>query len=435
MSYPKRKGPSALKQLVAWASLAIVITIGVFAFLYWGGDEEPQATVAVTPSPSLESTPQLEAVTQDQATTAAATATTSTTATSSPTPLPTPAPVLQPSERHMEAKLYMLELVNAERVRAGSGTVVLGDNIAVQLHAEASLTGCHSSHWGSDGLKPYMRYSLAGGYNANGENGSGLDYCIKASDGYRALDPIESEVRSEVAGWMGSPGHRRNMLDPWHKKLNVGIAYDRYNVMMFQHFEGDYVVYEKLPTIESDRLIIKGRTINGATQRRIRDMSVQIYYDPPPHELTRGQLTRTYCYGTGRLVASLREPLTGGSYYPDNSYTDIHDPCPSPYDVDPNAPGPSDPDEAHIFWSQAVQTSNSTSPQDITVLWITADRWKLSGDNFEIRAHLGNALGKHGPGVYTMMLWGVVNGEDNILSQYSMFYNTPAPNTYQQLSN
>ena len=35
-----------------------------------------------------------------------------------------------------------------------------------------------------DGLKPYMRYSLAGGYQANGENGSGLNYCIKAGDGF-----------------------------------------------------------------------------------------------------------------------------------------------------------------------------------------------------------------------------------------------------------
>ena len=58
--------------------------------------------------------------------------------------------------------------------------VVLGANNAAQLHAEASLQGCYSSHWGSNGLKPYMQYSLAGGYQSNGENGSGSDYCIKA---------------------------------------------------------------------------------------------------------------------------------------------------------------------------------------------------------------------------------------------------------------
>ena len=64
----------------------------------------------------------------------------------------------------------MLQLINEERVRAGVAPVVLGDNIAAQLHAESALENCFSSHWGIDGLKPYMRYSLAGGYQSNAEN-------------------------------------------------------------------------------------------------------------------------------------------------------------------------------------------------------------------------------------------------------------------------
>ena len=62
----------------------------------------------------------------------------------------------------------MLELINNERRRSGSAEVVLGNNNAAQLHAEASLNGCYSSHWGDDGLKPYMRYSLGGGYLGGG---------------------------------------------------------------------------------------------------------------------------------------------------------------------------------------------------------------------------------------------------------------------------
>ena len=33
----------------------------------------------------------------------------------------------------------MLELINAERVKAGVPPVVLGDNVAAQLHAEDAL--------------------------------------------------------------------------------------------------------------------------------------------------------------------------------------------------------------------------------------------------------------------------------------------------------
>ena len=48
-----------------------------------------------------------------------------------------------------------------------------GSNNAAQLHAESSLQNCISSHWGLDGLKPYMRYSLAGGYRPTPKIGAG----------------------------------------------------------------------------------------------------------------------------------------------------------------------------------------------------------------------------------------------------------------------
>ena len=113
----------------------------------------------------------------------------------------------------------MLELINSERTKAGVPPVTLGNNIAAQLHAESSLANCFSGHWGADGLKPYMRYSLAGGYQTNGENGSGSDYCISASDRYRALGNIKAEIREMMEGWMNSPGHRRNILGKWHRKV------------------------------------------------------------------------------------------------------------------------------------------------------------------------------------------------------------------------
>ena len=74
-------------------------------------------------------------------------------------PVPTATQPSTPHLRYMDEKGYMLRLVNNERRAAGVPEVVLGVNDAAQLHAEDSLEGCYSSHWGSDGLKPYMRYS------------------------------------------------------------------------------------------------------------------------------------------------------------------------------------------------------------------------------------------------------------------------------------
>ena len=64
------------------------------------------------------------------------------------------------NRRHIEQKQYMLDVINSERADAGVGSVTLGDNVAAQLQAEAGLENCFTSHWGLDGLKPYMRYSL-----------------------------------------------------------------------------------------------------------------------------------------------------------------------------------------------------------------------------------------------------------------------------------
>ena len=324
----------------------------------------------------------------------------------------------------------MLELINAERAKAGVGTVSLGDNIAAQLHAEAALENCFSSHWGIDGLKPYMRYSLAGGYQSNGENGSGLDYCIRPADGYSANSGIRQEIKETVDGWMRSPGHRRNLLDPHHRKVGVGIAWDRYNTAMYQHFEGDYVEYERMPAISSGVLSFSGAAKNGVRFSRARDLGVQIYYDPPPHELTRGQVARTYCYDSGRPVASLREPLTGGYFWPTDTYTTTYDPCPSPYDVPADAPAPRSPAEAHQAWQQAYSASQSRPTQTITVPWITASEWTADGTKFALKSDISSILNRHGHGVYTVMVWGSLGGTREVISRYSIFHGATPPKVY-----
>ena len=353
--------------------------------------------------------------------------------TSTPRPIRTPETAVSPDLRHLEEKTYMLELINTERAKAGLDPVVLGDNIAAQLHAEAALENCFASHWGVDGLKPYMRYSLAGGYQSNGENGHGSDYCIKSSERYAPLGSIESEIRDAIDGWMSSPGHRRNILGKWHKKVNIGFAWDEYNILAYQHFEGDYVEYDELPSIsENGVLTIEGATKNGAGFSQNRELGVQIYHDQPPHALTRGQVTRTYCYDNGRQIASLRWPLTGLSYWPEDSFLTTHWPCPDPYDVPADSPGPRSHNEAHRFWQEAYALSQALPRVPITVPWITAEEWTVRGDGFSVRVDLNDLLTEHGDGVYTVMVWDDINGEDLVISQYSIFYGVTRPGAYSQ---
>ena len=278
------------------------------------------------------------------------------------------------------------------------------------------------SHWGIDGLKPYMRYSLAGGYQANGENALGLSYCIKAYERYQPLAAIKQEIEEAIEIWMGSPGHRRNILKKWHKKVNIGLAWDKYNFFAYQHFEGDYVEYDQLPAIISGVLLLSGKVKNGVRFANADDLGIQIYFDPPTYPLTQAQVSRTKCYGLGRPVAALREPLTGSWYYSTNNFQKLYDPCLNPYDLPQNTPAFSSPEAASRWIAPFI------SPQSITVPWITASKWTANSTTFSIETPLYSIL--HGEGIYTIILWGPIDGEDVVISQYSIFHGITPPDTY-----
>ena len=349
--------------------------------------------------------------------------------TTTPTPMPTSTPLPPPHLRHLGEKQLMLDLINRARERAGLPAVELGDNVAAQLHAEASLAACTSSHWGPDGLKPYMRYSLSGGYQSNAENGHGLDYCITSADNYRALGPMAEEIDEAVAGWLSSPGHRDNILDKWHKKVNIGLAWDLYNFVAYQHFEGDYVEYKTLPNIEDGILSLAGNTRHGVNFRRNRDLTVQVYFDPPPNPLTVGQLSRTYCYDHGRQLAALREPL-GGSFWLVHWFTYLYNPCPDPYDVPASASAPRSAREADRLWQEAYRASELTTPQEVAVPWITAQEWTANGNQFSLKADMKHITDKYGDGVYTIIVWAKSGVEDVNISKYAIFYGVEPPDTY-----
>lgn len=400
------------------------------------------AAVPASPTPSPTPAPTPTATPAAVAATPVATATLTPTAAPSPTPMPavTPSPLTcgarhaprtalddlpegaRPAERHIEAKRFMLDLINDARAAAGLRPVALGSNVAAQLHAEASLAGCFSSHWGLDGLKPAMRYSLAGGYGANAENVSGLDYCITEADGYRAIASPGEEVREAMEGLMESPGHRAAILDPRHRAVNVGLAWDRYNFFAVQQFEGGRVTYERPPAIDAGGVLaFSGATRDGDAFGEPPDLGVQVYHDPPPRPLTRGQLARTYCYGAGLPVAALRPPPGPRSFYPDDAFTTSHRPCPSPYDAPADAPAPGSPDEAHAAWRAAYDASQAREARSVTARWITADEWTADGQRFAVTADLSDVLAEHGAGVYSLAVWGVVEGERAVISEYAIF--------------
>ena len=317
-----------------------------------------------------------------------------------------------------EMRQYMLELINVERTSAGLVPVKLGDNPAAQIHAKDMLENCFGGHWGTDGLKPYMRYSLAGGYQYNAENVSGLSYCIKPYENY-SVTPPKQDVREAISGFMASPGHRDNMLDPHHRTVNIGIAWDKHNMKIAQHFEHAYIHFDELPSIDNGVLSFSAmaRNINLSY-----DITASISYDPPPHSLTPGQLAHTYCYPYGQTVAAILEPPEPGSFYGDDSYLEESTPCPNPYDMPPETPAPASPEQALKAHEDAKRRSQTATNLTHTVPFLMADRWDQSPIRFDVSVDIGDVLEEHGPGVYTVMIGDFVTGKYILLSVYSIFH-------------
>ncbi|OSP24963.1 hypothetical protein B7767_43010 [Streptomyces sp. 13-12-16] len=105
----------------------------------------------------------------------------------------------------------VVELVNAERGKVGCSPVKVNTTLtkAAQDHSEDMAASGSMSHTGSDGSSPGDRITRAGyGWSTYGEN---------VAYGYSTPEQV-------MAGWMGSPGHKENILNCAFKEIGVGLA-------------------------------------------------------------------------------------------------------------------------------------------------------------------------------------------------------------------
>ena len=315
---------------------------------------------------------------------------------------------------------YMVGLINKARQAAGSPPLALGESQAPQRHAEDCLKVGLSSHWNLNGLKPYMRYSLAGGYQANAEN-----VCHIQWTGRQGITDIPQELAQAMTKLMGSPGHRRNILNQWYRKVSLGIAWNGTQFTVAQHFEGDFVEFGSLPSLSEGTLRFAGRLKNTVHFDSPEDLKVNIWYDPPPHPLTVGQLIRVNGYDHGTIVAALRRRLPSGQFWTEDSATIQIERLPKPEDFPAHISEPRSLQERQKMFEQAYLNNNRVQPTSTSISYITCRRWEVSQSDFSVAADVRELVKTVGPGVYTLMLWGPAGGnkEDVTLSQYSMFVN------------
>jgi hypothetical protein len=226
------------------------------------------------------------------------------------------------------------------------------------------LDNKYLAHWGTDGLKPYMRYTFEGGLNYEGENSAYSENSqgLNTQDELRALEYMMM-YDDASANW----SHRDNILNQWHQKVNLGIAYSSTVVALVQQFEGDYVEYYQPPAINGNIFSVSGRFKTDGLVLN----NVAVTYDPLPVPLTGAELKNGpyHSYGFGQILGQVFPPPPPGS-----SYTNL--------------------------------PANS----------VVAEKGKVDDAYFQIEANISTLLAQ-GPGVYTLVL--VATGENRNFSNYS----------------
>lgn len=112
-----------------------------------------------------------------------------------------------------------LEAVNADRAVHGLAPLTpdAALNEAAQRHADDMLTRGYFGHVSPEGCDAMDRYLAAGGekWRKVGEN---VGQCAECGA------PGPESIRLFQQGWMESPEHRRNVLDPGYRRFGFGVA-------------------------------------------------------------------------------------------------------------------------------------------------------------------------------------------------------------------
>jgi uncharacterized protein YkwD len=127
----------------------------------------------------------------------------------SPITQPKP-PAAKPATGDEATKARVVELVNAERAKAGCGAVHSDSRLAAaaQGHSEDMAARDYFDHTTPDGVDPWERAKAEGYMTPTGEN---------IAMGQRTAEDV-------TEGWMNSPGHRANILNCDSKAIGMGLA-------------------------------------------------------------------------------------------------------------------------------------------------------------------------------------------------------------------
>ena len=208
------------------------------------------------------------------------------------------------------ARQKLLQLVNEERTAAGLSELLL-DDLACEVataHAQDMVEGRFLSHWGRNGLKPYQRYSFAGGRDAVQENASAAENIESASP-----PGVHSDLRDMLAEKPPNDGHRKTILFPSHTHVGFGIALSGHSLRMDELYLARYLHLDSSATKAKprDSVLLTGRLLD----RHYLLPEVDVFYEPLPSPPDIQWLRVKRSVSLPEELMRLRPQLPAGAVY------------------------------------------------------------------------------------------------------------------------
>jgi Cysteine-rich secretory protein family len=211
----------------------------------------------------------------------------------------------------------LLQMVNEERAVAKLAPVAI-DALATEVatkHARDMAQHKYVSHWNREGLKPYQRYSLAGGFHATQENISAADntWSAELKDLVQDTSYLHLRLYNETPP---NDGHRKTILAPQHTHVGFGIAIDELRLRVVELYVSKYIELGSQPQKgkPGETIQLKGKLRNLNHTLTI----IEVFYEPLPKELDADALNQTRAYSLPNESVNLRPKLPPPYQYADN---------------------------------------------------------------------------------------------------------------------
>ena len=222
----------------------------------------------------------------------------------------------------VEIRANLLEMVNEERAVAKVSPLAM-DELATTVatkHAIDMATGEFASHWGRDGLKPYHRYSFAGGTHATQENVSAADntWSTKLKDLKQDTAYLHVRLYQEQPP---NDGHRRTILAPQQTHVGFGLAVEKLRLRLVELFVAQHVKVEPVR-----RLAKPGAQISFAAKLLQPDYilnHIEVFYEPLPKTPELDWLRESRSYSLPDESRVLRPKAPPPFVYADRTLGDI----------------------------------------------------------------------------------------------------------------